>query len=321
MLKRAFLLFALTAGPASAFELEMPVACTPGTDCFIQQYVDRDAGPEARDYVCGGETYDGHKGTDIRLRTTADVAKGVAILAAAPGVVAGLRDGMADHLLRNEEDQAAVADKECGNGVLIDHGDGWATQYCHMRNGSVAVKKGDKVKAGDKLGEIGYSGAAAFPHVEIVVTKDDATVDPFLADMAAACDTNEEALWTQSARAKLLYEPGVLLGSGVTDHPVTLEELEAGAPLPQPKRDTPVVAYLWGINLQKGDFVHVLLRQDGTMLAENTETLDRNKAQFMLFAGKKAPQGGWPAGSYVGEIKVMRDGKPVLSETATLTFE
>src|SRR3990170_8389893 len=107
MLTRALFIIVLSAtpviflgsAPAFALELSQPIDCTPGTDCFIQQYVDRDEGPGAQDYACGAETYDGHKGTDIRLRTTADVAKGVAVLATAPGVVAGLRDGMADHLL------------------------------------------------------------------------------------------------------------------------------------------------------------------------------------------------------------------------------
>ncbi len=77
-----------------ALELSQPIDCTPGKDCFIQQYVDRDEGPGVQDYACGAETYDGHKGTDIRLRTTADVEKGVAVKASAEGTVVGLRDGV-----------------------------------------------------------------------------------------------------------------------------------------------------------------------------------------------------------------------------------
>jgi Peptidase family M23 len=315
MLTRAFGVLVLTAGPALAFELEMPVACTPGEDCFIQQYVDRDAGPGVRDYSCGAETYDGHDGTDIRLRSTEDVKKGVAVLAAAPGKVIGLRDGEPDRLIRSEEDRAKVADRECGNGVRIDHGDGWVTQYCHLRRGSVAVKQGDTVEAGAKLGEIGYSGEAAFPHVHLAVSKDGETVDPFLTAPDPACGKEGQTLWSAKARTALPYQAGALLGLGMTDHPVDLEELETGEPLVQLTPDTPVVTYMWAINLQKDDIIDLKLMRGDEVLVDNSETLDRNKAQFMLFAGKKTPQGGWPKGSYTGSVTVTREGKPVISET------
>ncbi|MBM3543670.1 MAG: M23 family metallopeptidase [Alphaproteobacteria bacterium] len=315
MLIRAFGVLVLTAGPALAIELDLPVACTPGQDCFIQQYVDRDAGPGVRDYSCGAETYDGHDGTDIRLRTTEDVKKGVAVLAVAPGKVLGLRDGEPDRLIRSEEDRAKVADRECGNGVRIDHGDGWVTQYCHLRQGSVTAKEGETVEAGAKLGEIGYSGEAAFPHVHLAVSKDDETVDPFLTEPDPACGKEGQSLWSAKAKAALPYQAGTLLGLGMSDQPIELEALETGAPLAQPTPDTPVVTYMWAINLQKDDVIALKLMRGDEVLVDNSETLDRNKAQMMLFAGKKAPQGGWPKGSYTGTVMVTRGGKPVISET------
>lgn len=322
MLIRAFGVLVLTVGPVLAIELDLPVACTPGEDCFIQQYVDRDAGPGVRDYTCGAETYDGHDGTDIRLRTTEDVKKGVAVLAAAPGKVMGLRDGEPDRLIRSEEDRAKVADRECGNGVRIDHGDGWVTQYCHLRRGSVTAKEGDTVEAGAKLGEIGYSGEAAFPHVHLAVSKDDETVDPFLTEPDPACGKEGQALWSVKTKAALPYQAGTLLGLGISDHPIELEELEDGAPLAQPTPDTPVVTYMWAINLQKDDVIALKLMRGDEVLVDNFETLDRNKAQMMLFAGKKAPQGGWPKGSYTGTVTVTRGGKPVIDQTTpALVFE
>jgi hypothetical protein len=316
MLTRACLILVLTATPAGAFEIGLPISCEIGTDCFIQNYVDRDDGPGAQDYACGAETYDGHKGTDIRLRSTADVEKGVPVLAVAPGIVVGTRDSMPDRLVRNDADRAAVGEQECGNGVRIDHGGGWFTQYCHMRRGSVTVKTGDKVETGAKLGEIGYSGMATFAHAHLTVEKDGKTVDPFLADAGVACGESGPSLWSAAAKEKLPYRAGVLLGFGVTDHPVALEELEDGAQLATPKPDTPVVAYLWAINLRKGDTIEVALKKDGEVVAENAATLDRDKAQYMLFAGKKAPTGGWPTGTYTGEAQVTRAGKDVIAETS-----
>ena len=48
-------------------------------------------------------------------------------------------------------------------------------------------------------------------------------------------------------------------------------------------------------------------------MAENRARLDRHKAQYMLFAGKRRPAAGWTPGHYVASFAVRRDGKPVLS--------
>ena len=321
MLIRALFVLILTSGPAIALELDLPIACTLGEDCFIQQYVDRDPGPGAGDYACGAQTYDGHDGIDIRLRTTADVEKGIAVLAAAPGVVVALRDGMTDLLVRTEEDRAAVANSQCGNGVRIDHGEGWHTQYCHMRQGSVIVKKGALVAAGMKLGAVGYSGDAAFPHVHLKVSKNGMVVDPFLPDPAAPCGTEKQRLWSASAKAALTYRRGTMLGLGLADHAITLEELETGAPLGALNRFAPIVAYIWVINLEKGDVIDIELTTEGKTLVGNSETLDRNKAQFMLFAGKKAPPGGWPEGTYAAAVEIRRGGVPVINESKVVKLD
>ena len=46
-----------------------------------------------------------------------------------------------------------------GNAVIVDHGDGEYAVYAHLN--SVAVSPGADVKAGDKLGTVGYTGNAA----------------------------------------------------------------------------------------------------------------------------------------------------------------
>ena len=83
---------ALTKGPKLAF----PVACEIGKTCEVQNFVDHDPGPGAKDYQCGTQTYQDHGGVDIRLRDMAAQAIGVNVLAAAPGRVTRLRDGVPD---------------------------------------------------------------------------------------------------------------------------------------------------------------------------------------------------------------------------------
>ncbi|MCA6241401.1 MAG: M23 family peptidase, partial [Phenylobacterium sp.] len=83
----------LSAAAPGTPRLALPLACTPGKDCFLQNHVDRDPGPGVRDFRCGAQTYEGHTGTDIRLTDHAARLRGVDVLAAAPGRVVRLRDG------------------------------------------------------------------------------------------------------------------------------------------------------------------------------------------------------------------------------------
>jgi len=95
----ALALAAALAGPANAGDappLAVPIDCQVGVACFVQNYVDHDPGPGAADFACGSLSYDGHDGGDFRLTDLAAMEKGVAVLAAADGVVLRTRDGMAD---------------------------------------------------------------------------------------------------------------------------------------------------------------------------------------------------------------------------------
>ena len=110
----------------------------------MPRYVDLDPGPGFKDYMCGtrlGE--DGHSGTDFAIPSLAAMRAGVPVLAAADGRVRNIRDGMEDVSVA-VIGQAAIEGRNCGNGLAIQHGDGWETQYCHLRKGSVAVQPGER---------------------------------------------------------------------------------------------------------------------------------------------------------------------------------
>ncbi|MBI2717195.1 MAG: M23 family metallopeptidase [Rhizobiales bacterium] len=282
----------------------------------MQNYADRDPSPKAADYACGGETYDGHDGTDIRIRDTASRAD---VIAAAAGVVKAVRDGMADRLVSTPADSEAVKSRECGNGAVIDHGDGWQTQYCHMRQGSIAVRAGDRVAAGAKLGAVGYSGLAAFPHVHLSVRKDGKSLDPFRTADAdgKSCGAMAAPLWSPAARAVLAYQRGALLDAGFTPQPVAMADLgAANIERVAPSSSWPaLVFHVWAINLEAGDALTVTLDGPDGITAQNSVTLDRNKAEYMLFAGRKRPVGGWPSGLYRGRLSLVRDGSEFLSRS------
>ena len=111
-----------------------------------------------------------------------------------------------------------------------------------------------------------------------------------------------------------------LLALGLTDHVATEADLVAGKTLPKPKFNTPGIAYVLLGDLKKGDTVEVSLNNEKRALIANTETLDDDKATFLLHAGKQGvPAGGWPEGAYHAEVKVTRDGKTLIEEKSTPT--
>ena len=85
--------------------------CADEVGCIVRNFVDEDPGPGAKDWHCGRLAYDGHKGTDIRVPDGVAMDKGVQVLAAAPGTVLRLRDGMSDVSIR-ETGADAVKDRD-----------------------------------------------------------------------------------------------------------------------------------------------------------------------------------------------------------------
>jgi murein DD-endopeptidase MepM/ murein hydrolase activator NlpD len=303
--------------PAGAPRLSFPVACKIGESCAVQNYMDRDPGPGATDYRCGTQTYDAHNGVDIRLPDMAAQRAGVDVLAAAPGRVARLRDGVADISVK-AAGAPSVAGQECGNGVVIDHGDGWETQYCHLARGSLRVKVGDQVAAGAPIAQVGLSGNTEYPHLHLTVRKAGVVTDPF-APGSTSCGATDGAgaLWDTSAAAALAYKPGVVLNVGFASGPVSMTTVEEATSTAPTRNGPALLAYVRAINLQGGDVQELVLKgPDGAVVAQNTlPALDRAKAQYVLYVGKRTPAGGWPPGAYTATYAVQRGGEAVLTRT------
>lgn len=295
--------------------LSFPLACEPGRTCEIQHYVDRDPGPGTRDYRCGLKTYDKHTGIDIRLPDMAAQRRGVNVLAAAAGRVTRLRDGVQDISIR-APGAPSVANQECGNGVVVDHGNGWETQYCHLARGSILVKQGDSVAAGAPLARVGLSGNTEFPHLHMTVRHAGQIVDPFAPDMSnpRACAA-QPGLWTAQALARMTYRAGAVLNAGFTDTQITMADVEAGGLRPFTSGAPLLIAYARAIALLPGDEVELDLKgPDGASLARSrAQPLQRWRAQDLIYVGKRRPAAGWPRGLYVADYKVWRAGKVALS--------
>lgn len=131
---------------------------TPSTTYISSKY-----GPRVVEGVSGF-----HSGIDIAGSLNQHV-----IIATRPGTVTYAGDGCPS---------VGSYGNRCGGGygnyVMIDHGDGTASVYAHMYNGSIAVKNGDKVKQGQKLGMMGSSGSSTGSHLHFEIRINGERVDP-----------------------------------------------------------------------------------------------------------------------------------------------
>ncbi|MCB2054419.1 MAG: M23 family metallopeptidase [Geminicoccaceae bacterium] len=301
--------------PAAASDaspvLSLPIECELDRDCWLVRYLDHDPGPGVRDYRGGDLSGDGHSGTDIAVADYARIARGVPVLAAAAGVVAGARDGMTDGQLI-QGDAAGIRGSECGNGVLLEHADGWQTQYCHMRRGSVLVQEGQKVDRGDRLGLVGMSGETSYPHLHFSVRRDGRDVDPF-----TGIEDGGAPLWAASVGAADVYAPVVVTAAGVAGEKPDWDLVQAGRYTSGqiPATAEALVVWLRGYWLEPGDVIrYSVVGSDGTPIFESVATDEKGNRDFFRFSGTRPPEGGFEPGSYEARVTIERPAGTVIAE-------
>jgi hypothetical protein len=105
---------------------------------------------------------------------------GAPVRAMADGTVGGVAHRQRDHRSRGSWPALAYmllvegAVRELGgarfvlgNHLVVDHGNGVYAVYAHLRRGSVHCRRGDVVRAGQEIAEVGSSGNASEPHLHV----------------------------------------------------------------------------------------------------------------------------------------------------------
>ena len=309
---------------AEPLHLGLPLECTLGGDCFVQNYVDHGSGSDYRDYHCGAMTYEGHDGTDFRIPSIKVQKQGVPVVAVADGKVKAVRDGVPDAILTSAN-KADVVGEECGNGVVIDHKDGWQTQYCHMAQGSIAIKPGSRVMRGSTIGRVGLSGATEFPHLHLTVRHNGEVVDPFAPTLApGSCSEKQGPTLFDDKDLTFDYRDRIVLNFGFVDGPVSGDEIEQGelkSRLPDHDSDA-IVAYVRVMGLKKGDTqTFAIIGPDGEPIVKRVfEPLAGAKAQNSIYIGLKKPKEGWKLGIYSAIYSISEGNLPKANKLFFLQF-
>ena len=317
----ALLVAALPGARAGEPRFELPVDCRMGETCSIQNYVDHDGGPGRQDYACGQLSYDGHGGTDFRVPNLPAMERGVGVLAAAPGVVLRTRDGMDDINIR-EIGRAALKGRDAGNSVIVDHGDGWETQYGHLRKGSVAVEPGERVAAGQVLGLIGLSGNTEFPHVHFAVRLNGETLDPFVGPGGfQGCGGPRQPLWSERALGELAYQATGILSAGFAEGRLESEAARAGrVPVSIDPSSPALVLWVDVFGVEAGDRQRFTIEApDGRVIHDKESEIEASKVVWFAYSGLKRKAERWPSGVYRGHYGLTRDGAPLVEIERRIT--
>ena len=311
--------------------LRAPLACAEAT-CFIQNFPDVAPGPLVRDPFCGGLSYDGHDGLDFRV-SLAQFVQGAPVLAPADGVVLGVRDGEPDgQFLR--AGQASLQGRDCGNGVGLDHGGGLTTQLCHLKNGSLKVRTGERVKAGQVIGLVGLSGAAQFPHVHVSAFVDRQKIDPLTGTALGASPCKAEA--SVESRAVALWDLGDAETARALQRP-TGQIIDVAFFAAPPRESDPVylqtpaqgaagepalIFWAQAAPVRLGDELMVtVVNAGGAAIATHHTALEKDRAQASVFTGLRRSRERTPLGVYRGEAVLRRAGAIISRQELTIMLK
>lgn len=312
-----------TAQPVFAensIQLQWPLSCSVGQDCFIQAYPDVLAGADserAMDYRCGSRTSPGLKATQIVFKdwNTGLADQGVYPVAAGKvvTVVSDFIDG-----------EMQAANKACGNQVMVDHG-GWESTYCHLRQGSIAVKPGQDITPRDMLGYVGQSGAVVEPMLALVVSQRGVAYDPFSGhsiEARLACSANAD---TDNWSDEVNYLEAAIVSAGFAPRVVNHLEVKANAEL-SARGLTHKSPYLVGWtrvqHIKAGDVEDFeLVAPDGTVVEKRHQTLPGDSADYLSFVFVKADKAGLKAGEWNSHYQLSRGGRIIVQKNNSIQLD
>ena len=243
------------------------------------------------------------------MSDTNEMIKGFEVLAANEGRVLSIQNSIPDQIL-NEQVKKSLKGNLCGNTVVLDHGNGWRTQYCHLMKDSVIVEPGEYVESGQPLGLLGLSGFTTYPHLEFILQKDDQFIDPFhsLKDKSK-CGKQTRSLWKYSQ--EIPYSDSIVISSNFSETlPKLIEVMLGNHSPPFLTRDIKrLVFWVQILGAKKGDIHSIFItNQEGKIISQSLKNiLVTNEAVGIFSIVHNIGSGKFKPGLYKGNFVVERD--------------
>ncbi|MFO0869190.1 MAG: Calx-beta domain-containing protein [Pirellulales bacterium] len=288
-----------TAAAAPPVKFAQPMGGIPLVDWTVVNYVDVDPrGGSQADYMGGGVVYDGHDAHDLTLANFARMDLGIPIFAAAAGTVDFTQDG--------NFDREVVGNSRPANIVQIDHGGGWKTLYFHMASGSIAVKVGDVVSAGQLIGLVGSSGSSTDAHLHFAILHNGGHVEP---------QYDPTAYWLRP-RDYQLDQPVTVQDAGITNYAPWSDFKERPSDINVFSTATTWPLWFWFrlSHLKNGDSIQVKwYRPNGTLYTTYNSTA--NGDQRLAGYGWSFDSTAWKSSLGTWRVAVEMGGVELVSRT------
>ncbi len=128
------------------------------------EWTHKGIGRYAWDFVVRDERK--HQASGFGLKLTDFYAFGLPVLAPAPGTIYAVENQVED----NPPGEAEM-ERNWGNYVIINHGNGEFSELSHFKQYSITVVSGQYVQRGDIIGYCGNSGRSPVPHIHFQLQK------------------------------------------------------------------------------------------------------------------------------------------------------
>ncbi len=79
------------------------------------------------------------------------------------------KPGYTQNLIASMVEKIGFTNAAAGNYIVIDHQNGEFSTYCHLKEGSIRVKKGERVNKGAVIAQVGNTGNSGAPHLHFQI--------------------------------------------------------------------------------------------------------------------------------------------------------